>query len=86
VAFSDIVKTLSILGEVRVRYNEHLGYFQADIQEVETKPHKDSGILVSEWGEGNTAETAVDDYYNKLKGKIVVVNAMSDNRKECIII
>ena len=44
---------------------------------------KDGPMLSSEWGIGNTAREAIVDYVSKIRGKPIVINAMSkEHRKE----
>ena len=43
---------------------------------------KKDGMLVSETGNGPTPEAAIDDYAKKISGRLLVIDAMSETRRE----
>jgi len=47
---------------------------------------KEGAILKSVYGKGANINFALQDYYRKIKGKTLVFNAMSESRKEVIVI
>lgn len=47
---------------------------------------KDGMFLISEYGIGADFESACDDYLNKIRGKKLVFNAHSNNRKEIMVL
>lgn len=49
---------------------------------VEVKENSSSSILAGEYGTGRTPNEAINDYIDKIRGKLLVFNALSSNRKE----
>ena len=47
---------------------------------------KDGDFLISEYGIGTNFELACDDYLNKIRGKKLVFNAYTINRKEIMVL
>lgn len=47
---------------------------------------KDDAVLVGAFGTGYDFEQACEDYLNKIRGKTLVFNACSDNRKEVTVL
>lgn len=47
---------------------------------------KSGSLLSSAYGSGRTFQEALNDYYEKIKGKTLVFDAYGKNRKEIIII
>ena len=47
---------------------------------------KDGAFLIGEYGTGIDFESACDDYLNKIRGKKLVFNACSNNRKEIMVL
>lgn len=47
---------------------------------------KDGMFLIGEYGIGTDFESACDDYLNKIRGKKLVFNACSNNRKEIMVL
>jgi hypothetical protein len=43
---------------------------------------KEGGALIGTYGDGKTPEQAIEDYVQRIKGKLIVINATSDLRKE----
>lgn len=61
------------------RFANQNGRWIATIKHSETK----EGIgLTGAYGNGKTPEQAIEDYVQRIKGKIIVINATSDIRKE----
>lgn len=63
-----------------IRYNAHLGFFQASLRGVEVR--EGTCLLASPSGRGGTAEVAVRDYLGKLSGQLVILHPASPNRRE----
>lgn len=63
------------------RYANQDNRYMAEFEHCETT-EKDSPVLAGEYGNGKTAHMAVLDYVQKIKGKILVFNAYSKDRKE----
>lgn len=63
------------------RYSNQGGRYVARFEDCETKDGPDDGCLSSTYGSGGTATHAVDDYATKLRGKILVVDATSKERR-----
>lgn len=47
---------------------------------------KDGCFLISDYGTGVDFETACDDYLSKIRGKKLVFNAFSSNRREVVVL
>ena len=43
---------------------------------------KDGSMLISSSGDGNTIDEAIDEYKKKVSNKVLVINAMKENRRE----
>ena len=61
------------------RYANQSGRWLAKIERSETK---EGCILTGNYGTGKTPEQAIEDYVRQIKGKLIVVNAGSDRRRE----
>ena len=73
---ADYCDALSL--ELRVlRYPNQDGRWCARFEYCETKDTPGSGMLASTYGDGKTPEAAISDYVDKIRGKILVVDAMS---------
>ena len=73
--------TLSILDFAKiineflvVKFNPHLGIWQASMENGEIKQGK---FLLGEWGAGSSCDAAIDDYAKLIRGKVLVFHAMS---------
>ena len=76
--FADIIDR-----EIQITYYPNqAGRFAASFIGGEIKEYKDSGILVGMYGNGKTADEAVQNYAQRISGKTLVVNAMSKERAE----
>ena len=65
------------------RYANQKNRFTASFEHAETKPSESSSCLTSEYGNSHiSAENAISDYVNSIRGKWLVINAMLDSRKE----
>ena len=76
--FSDI---LGVNLEI-TRYANQENRYTASFEHTEVKESRNSGILCSSYGDGNTPECAMNDYAGKISNKWLVLNAYTDNRKE----
>lgn len=63
-----------------IRWNNDLGYYQADLRGVSVR--EGSGCLLSTWGKGPTAEDAVNGYLVSLSGRTIVMEPASPRRRE----
>lgn len=66
--------------EIKVRYNPGNHKWMADLDGAEIKGN---GVLCGACGYGVTPYEALRDYVEKIKGKILVFDAYSDQRREC---
>ena len=64
------------------RYANQNNRFVADFEHCGVKENKHDNILSSSYGEGKTASEALENYAKKIKGKWLVINAGTENRKE----
>ena len=76
-----ILKELgTIIGKkVILSYNQFGDVFHCRFEKVEVKK---GGILCSAWGAGKSKKQAQNDYASKLAGQTIILNAMTDNRRE----
>jgi len=63
-------------GEARTR---NLARWVASFQRCEVKGE---GVLIGSYGNGNTPEEAIADYASKIRGEVLVVDAMTGSRRE----
>lgn len=56
--------------------------FCASFDHCETKEYKDSGLLCRSYGNGKTPVKALNDYSSSISGKILIFDAMNDDRSE----
>ncbi len=61
------------------RYAQQNERWTAGIDRAEIK---EDSILIGFYGSGYSAETATENYMNGIKGKILIMNAMSAARQE----
>jgi hypothetical protein len=61
------------------RYANQNGRWLAQIERAELK---EGHILSGSYGTGKNPEQAIEDYVQRIKGKLLVINAASDERKE----
>jgi len=61
------------------RYANQKGRWIAKIEDAELK---EGIMLIGDYGTGKSPEQAIEDYVKKIKGKLIVINAMTDERKE----
>ncbi len=61
------------------RYPNQHERWTASFEKCETK---DGGMLASEYGNGTSPELAIKNYCELISGKVLVFNAMSENRRE----
>lgn len=70
----------AIEGElVLLRYPNQNGRWSASISGAEIKK---GSILSGDFGNGTTPEEAIKDYLEKIEGKLLVLGAYTDNRRE----
>lgn len=55
------------------------GRFIASFEHCE---EKGDGVLIGAYGNGNTEEEAIEDYGRRISGKMIVLNASTQVRKE----
>ena len=61
------------------RYNCQNDRWSASIKRCEIS---DDGFLIGRFGNGHNPDDAINDYIKKIRGKVIVINALSENRKE----
>ena len=61
------------------RYANQNNRYTVKFERAEIKEH---GMLVSECGNGETIQEAINDYVQKIRGKCLVINGGSDIRAE----
>jgi uncharacterized Fe-S cluster-containing MiaB family protein len=66
------------------RYPNQKGRFVAEFDHCETQEYKGSGVLRSDYGNGESPIEALNDYASNIKGKNLVFNAMSESRSEFV--
>ena len=77
--FADIIDKNIVI----TRYANQDSRFSAQFEHCDTKR---GGCLCGEYGDGKTPQEAVDNYKNKIIGKTIVFNAMSDTyRREYVV-
>jgi hypothetical protein len=68
------------------RYPNQSNRYTARFANCETKDDADSGCLTSAYGNGHCPGSAIDDYLDKIRGRVLVVDAMSpDNRRQYVV-
>lgn len=78
---SDMVNEHLIL----TRYSNQGTRWSAQINHAETKEFKGSAILCGEYGDGNSPETAIADYVQRIRGKVLVIDSMGKDRREFVV-
>lgn len=63
------------------RYANQGKRHSASFECVETKNSESDSILRGEYGDGDTPQEAIEDYVEKIKGKLLVVNASGGNTR-----
>ncbi len=70
--------------KMRMNWSEKESIFYASLNHVEVK---DGCILIAAYGNGETPEEAMRDYYKQIVGKKLVYHAMSkEYRRECVVV
>lgn len=64
------------------RYANQNNRYTAEFERTEIKIQKESVFFYGEHGTGKTPQEAISDYAKKIRGKWLVINAYSNNRKE----
>jgi len=67
------------------RYPNQNNRFLVEFDHSETKDNKFSCTLSGTYGNGECPREAINDYIEGIQGKILVFNAMSDNRQEFVV-
>lgn len=68
-----------VVTERSKEYHNPVFKFYARFETTETM---DGGLLIGEYGNGNTPEEAIHDYCFRISEKRIVFKAMTDERKE----
>ena len=63
------------------RYANQTNRYTAQFEHCETKESSHDPTLLGEYGNAVSAVGAIDNYAQKIRGKILVFNAYSDDRK-----
>jgi hypothetical protein len=64
------------------RYNNQDNRWTCTIEYGEIKESKESSILSGSYGNGKSTNDAINNFLNEIKGKLLVINAMSKDRRE----
>ena len=72
--------------ELIIRRYPRQSRFICEFVNGEIKERMDSCALVSEYGDGKTVNDAVLNYVDKIRGKILVFNAMSSNLRIVLLV
>jgi hypothetical protein len=67
---------------VVTRYSNQKGRWTATIVSAEIK---EGSMLCGTHGNGSYPEEAIEDYVQKIKGKLLILNAYSGSRKEILV-
>jgi len=72
---------------MRVDYvaNNGCGEWRARIDGAEIKDKPSSPVALSEFGIGNTPQNAISNYVSLIRGKYLVLNGLTQNRREFFI-
>ena len=68
--------------QIVMLYPNYNGEWCCHIKGALTKDDKNSACLVSASGTGATPKEAITDYINKIKGKLLIIDAYGEDRKE----
>ena len=84
ITLQDFCDILSL--EINIKYypNQN-GRWSASIKGAEMKEKSSSCGLLSEYGSGKSPEAAINDYISKIIGKLMVINATGDDRREHVV-
>jgi len=66
-------------------YPNQRGRWSADFDRCETKENFESSALTGTHGNGNSPSEAITDYVRKIRGKILVRDAMRETRHEYVV-
>lgn len=79
--FYDYMDTINVDLEVTRYHNQArwLARFHG------TEVRRGFAMLVSEYGLGKTPDEAIADYMEKIRGKKIIINAMSTTRREFVV-
>lgn len=67
---------------VITRFANQKNRFVCSFENTETKRFKEDGILSGTYGNGSSPSSAIKDYVNQLRDKLLVIDATSPSRKE----
>lgn len=79
-----IIELAELLGKDIVfrRYSGQNGRINTYFEYCELKEFKESGIIVSVYGNGKTIKESINDISQKISGRILVFNARNGDRME----
>ncbi len=75
--FADIIGTDLIIR----RYSNQDNRYMAQFEDAETKENENDPYLTGGYGNGNSAGFAIRDYVEKIRGKLLVINAYGKRRE-----
>lgn len=68
-----------------IRYPNQNNRYSAAFEDCEIKEDAADSFLTSTYGDGGTPGSAICDYLNKIRGKVLVVGAGSDKRRQYVV-
>jgi len=77
----EMIKNLAVFGSVKIRYSDFTKKFYVHIDGLEIK---DGDMLQGISEHRDTVCEAIEAFCNTLKGKSIVVNAYTTNRREYV--
>lgn len=83
--FEEYADALNLEIEI-TRYPNQSNRYTAEFRNVETKDKLDDGILSGTYGNGSTPWSAMREYMEKIRGKVLVVDAMGKERRRVYVV
>jgi hypothetical protein len=67
------------------RYPNQSNRYSASFSNCEIKEDAGDGFLTSAYGNGTTPWLAIEDYVDKIRGKVLVINAGGPERRQYVV-
>lgn len=81
----NLYELASIIGE-KIKVGVGTDGFKVEFLDCEIKDNKQSQIIGSCWGEGQTIDCAADNYFRKINGRWLVFDATGKRREYSAVI
>jgi hypothetical protein len=83
----NIEELSDLMGEDLVirRYAGQNNRYMAHFEHSDTKDDSDDPGLCGSYGNGKSPDEAIEDYVKKIRGKLLIINAWGENRREYYI-